>query len=174
MKILLPLLLLFITINSHSQPQSTNMKDSTAAAALHEHLLEVYAVFITTDVKKCKSFYERWFGFTPVFASSWFLLLQSPGKKSFYLAFMNEEHPSSPPHPKLMKGDAAFLTLQVSDAKKVYDAMLKAGTKISYHIKDEDWGQRRFAVIDPNGMHIDVVEQIEPKAGYWDKYLEND
>lgn len=150
---------------------STAMKDSTHISVLHEHLQEVYTAFVTDDVKKCKVFYEQWFGFTPVFVSSWFILLQSPGKKAFFLAFMNEEHPSTPPYPKAMKGDAAFLTLQVGDAKKVYDAMLKGGLKIFYPLKDEDWGQRRFAVIDPNGMHIDVVEQTEPKPGFWDKYL---
>ncbi len=147
------------------------MKDSTHMTIFENNLQEVYTVFITADVKKCKAFYADWFGFTVLFESSWFILLQSPGKKSFPLAFMNEEHPSSPPVPKAMSGNGAFITLQVADAKTVYEAMLQAGLKISYHLKDEDWGQRRFAVMDPNGMHVDIVEQTAPKEGYWDKYL---
>src|SRR5690606_34281485 len=111
------------------------------------------------------------FGFTSIFESSWFLLLQSPGQKAFSLAFMSEEHPSSPPVPKAMHGDGAFLTLQVADAAAVFEAMKSTGLPFSYHLKDEAWGQRRFAVMDPSGMHVDVVEQIEPKEGFWDPYM---
>jgi catechol 2,3-dioxygenase-like lactoylglutathione lyase family enzyme len=147
------------------------MKDSIQHTAVAEQLLEVYTVFIAKDIKQSRDFYHIYFGFTSIFESSWFILLQSPGKKGFYLAFMSEEHPSSPPSPKAMKGDGAFITLQVTDAKKVYDAIKAAGLKIDYPLTTEDWGQRRFAVNDPNGMHVDVVEQVEPKAGFWDKYM---
>jgi uncharacterized glyoxalase superfamily protein PhnB len=166
---------LIVSLSVKSQPQTGKnivMKDSAHVTTFAASLQEVYTVFITTDVKKCKAFYAEWFGFTTLFESSWFLLLQSPGSKGFAMGFMHEEHPSSPPAPRAMKGDAAFITLQVADAKKVYDAMIAAGKKIDYHLKDEDWGQRRFAITDPNGMHVDVVEQTEPKAGYWDKYID--
>ncbi len=167
-------LIIFYTLqtNAQSTQKTTVMKDTNHIAVLNNNLQELYTVFITTDVKKSKAFYANWFGFTTIFESSWFILLQSPGKKSFPLAFMNEEHPSSPPVPKAMNGNGAFITLQVEDAKKVYDAMVKAGLKISYHLKDEDWGQRRFAIIDPNGMHVDVVEQTAPKEGFWDQYMQ--
>jgi catechol 2,3-dioxygenase-like lactoylglutathione lyase family enzyme len=149
-----------------------NMKDSIHHSVVAAQLQEVYTVFVTTDVKQCRDFYGTYFGFTPVFESSWFILLQSPGKKGFFLAFMLEEHPSSPPSPKPMKGDGAFITLQVTDAKKVYDALLAAGLAIDYPLTTEDWGQRRFALKDPNGMHVDVVEQVEAKAGWWEKYMQ--
>ncbi|HEX2628603.1 MAG TPA: VOC family protein [Chitinophagaceae bacterium] len=148
-----------------------SMKDTTHHAAVAEQLLEVYTVFISKDIKQSRDFYQDYFGFTPIFESSWFILLQSPGKKGFYIAFMSEEHPSSPPSPKAMKGDGAFLTLQVADAKKVHDAMKAANLKVDYPLTVEDWGQRRFAINDPNGIHIDVVEQVEAKAGYWEKYM---
>jgi len=32
-------------------------------------------------------------------------------------------------------------------------------------------GSARFGVIDPSGMWIDIVEQIEPRDGWWDPYL---
>lgn len=148
------------------------MKDSSHIPVFNANLEDVYTVFITSDLKKTRDFYTQWFGFTPVFESSWFILLQSQGKKNFTIAFMHEVHPSSPPVPKAMKGDGSFLTLQVADAKKVHDSMIKAGLKMSYNLKDEDWGQRRFAILDPNGMHVDVVQQIEPKKGFWDKYMQ--
>jgi catechol 2,3-dioxygenase-like lactoylglutathione lyase family enzyme len=149
-----------------------SMKDSIHHTVVAEQLLEVYTVFISKDIKQSRDFYHNYFGFTPIFESSWFILLQSPGKKGFYLAFMSEEHPSSPPSPKAMKGDGAFITLQVADAKKVHDAIKAAGLKTDYPLTVEDWGQRRFAVNDPNGIHVDVVEQVEAKAGYWERFMQ--
>lgn len=32
------------------------------------------------------------------------------------------------------------------------------------------WGQRRFMVRDRAGVLIDVVEQTEPAAGFWERY----
>lgn len=148
------------------------MNDNAHHSVVAGHLMEVYTVFVTKDIGACKNFYGGWFGFTPVFESSWFILLQSPGTRGSYLAFMNEDHPSSPPSPKPMNGDGAFITLQVADAQQVHDALQAAGLAIAYPLTTEDWGQRRFAVHDPNGMHVDVVEQVEPKAGYWDRYMQ--
>lgn len=47
----------------------------------------------------------------------------------------------------------------------------KQGVKIDYQLKDEAWGQRRFGVIDPNGLWVDVVQQIEPQADFWPQYM---
>jgi len=32
-------------------------------------------------------------------------------------------------------------------------------------------GQRRFGFTDPAGVWVDIVEQIEPAAGWWEPYL---
>jgi len=37
------------------------------------------------------------------------------------------------------------------------------------HIKD--LGQRRFAVRDPSGTWVDVIQQIDPAPGFWERYL---
>lgn len=147
------------------------MKDSTHIALLSQQIEDMYTVFISNNIHKSKEFYATWFGFETIFESTWFVLLQSPGEKKFSIAFMGEDHPSFPPAPKAMRGDGAFLTLQVADAAKVFDAMKKAGMPFSYQLKDEEWGQRRFAIVDPAGMHVDVVQQVEPGTGYWDKYM---
>jgi hypothetical protein len=33
------------------------------------------------------------------------------------------------------------------------------------------WGQRRFALHDPSGTWVDVIQPIDPQPGFWDKYL---
>lgn len=131
----------------------------------------VYTVFITTRLEETVKFYEEYFGFTKLFESTFFVLLQSGGEQKFNIAFMDEEHPTAPPTPKAFNGNGSFLTIEVSDAKAVFDEIKKRRLPIAYELRDEAWGQRRFAVLDPNKLWVDVVQQTQPVEGYWDKYL---
>lgn len=136
--------------------------------------LSVYPGYITRkeNLIPSKEFYEKWFGFQVVFESSWFVLLTSPGENGTPLALMSEDHPSAPPSNHFVTpASGVWLTLQVADAKAEYDRLKKAGMVFRYELKDEAWGQRRFGVVDPNGMYVDIVEQTEPQAGFWDKYM---
>jgi uncharacterized glyoxalase superfamily protein PhnB len=132
---------------------------------------QIYTVFIAKDLKETVSFYERYFAFTKLFESSFFVLLQTSGEQKFNIAFMDEEHPTRPPSPKVFNGNGSFLTLEVSDAKSLYDDIKKRGLPVAYSLKDEPWGQKRFAVVDPNNLWVDVVQQINPEEGFWDRYL---
>ncbi len=135
-------------------------------------LLDSYPVVVTERVADCRDFYVRWFGFEIAFEADWFVLLGSSGEPAFSLAFMHAEHPSSPPNPAPYRGDGMFLTLQVEDARAEYDRLVGAGLEPDLALTDEPWGQRRFAVTDPAGMWVDIVEQIEPAPGWWDPYLD--
>lgn len=157
---------LFFSINAFAQSKFENTKPMTIP------FTDVYTVVMTKDLTACREFYTKWLGFQPVFESTWFLMLVSQGERPFTIAFMHENHPSTPPDlPAFDAKAGAFLTLQVEDAKSVYEQLKKAGLSIHYPLKDEAWGQRRFSLLDPNGLFIDVVQQIEPAPGFWDKYI---
>jgi uncharacterized glyoxalase superfamily protein PhnB len=64
-----------------------------------------------------------------------------------------------------------FITFQVADARSEHERLAAAGLRCDLDLTDERWGQRRFGVIDPAGVWVDVVEQIEPAAGWWEPYL---
>ena len=64
-----------------------------------------------------------------------------------------------------------FVTLQVDDAAAEHERLVSAGAPIAYPLRDEPWGQRRFALRDPAGTWVDVVQQIDPAPGFWDPYL---
>ena len=63
------------------------------------------------------------------------------------------------------------LEFQVADARLEHDRFVQDGAVLGLSLRDEPFGQRRFGLFDPAGVWIDVVEQIEPAAGWWDKYL---
>jgi uncharacterized glyoxalase superfamily protein PhnB len=88
---------------------------------------------------------------------------------------MHTEHPSSPPSPAAYNGSGTFITFfQVADAEAEYKRVVVAGLECDLSLTDEPWGQRRFGVVDPAGMWVDVVEQIEPAASWWGPYLAGD
>lgn len=161
-------LLIFSVFSTFAQ-SSTQIKKPMSV-----NFADIYTVIMTKDLNACRQFYTQWFGFEPAFESTWFLMLVSQGERPFTIAFMHESHPSTPPSLPVFNAQAgAFLTLQVEDGKAVYEQLKEAGMPIHYHLKDEAWGQRRFSVVDPNGLFIDIVQQIEPAPGFWDKYLKN-
>lgn len=152
----------------------TNAQQSTKTQASMNYQ-DIYPVFVSKDLKACKEFYGKWFNLQPVFESSFFILLVSEGQSPRSIGFLNEVHPSSPPSSPTMNAQAGvFLTLQVEDARADFERLKKAGLAIFYELKDEPWGQRRFGIVDPNGMYVDVVQQIEPEAGFWEKYMVKD
>ncbi len=79
--------------------------------------------------------------------------------------------PDRPPGPDVFSGKGMLLTLQVADAAAEFERVKRAGVAIAYPLHDEPWGQRRFAVHDPSGTWVDVIQQIEPELGFWGKYL---
>jgi uncharacterized glyoxalase superfamily protein PhnB len=84
---------------------------------------------------------------------------------------MHPSHPSAPPGPEPFSGQGMCLEFQVADAGAEHARFQREGAAIALPLRDEPFGQRRFGLFDPAGVWIDVVEQIEPAAGWWDRYL---
>jgi len=136
------------------------------------NLVDSYPFVVTDEFAECRDFYARWFGFVVVFEASWMVVMQGGGEGSpTTLGFMHSNHPSTPPAPAVHRGDGTFLTFQVADAAAEYERVTAAGLTCDLELTEEPWGQRRFGVVDPAGMWLDVVEQIEPEPGWWDQYL---
>jgi uncharacterized glyoxalase superfamily protein PhnB len=134
-------------------------------------LEDAYPIVVTDRLAECRDFYTRWLGFQVGFEASWFVYLRSAGDRPHAIAFMSSDHPSQPPGPETFSGKGMFLTLQVADAAAEFARLSGAGVPIAYPLRDEPWGQRRFGLVDPNGTWVDVVQQIEPQAGFWEPYI---
>jgi uncharacterized glyoxalase superfamily protein PhnB len=50
-----------------------------------------------------------------------------------------------------------YLTIEVEDVDKLYKELKKKGVRIEIDLRDEPWGDRHFAISDPNGIGIDLV-----------------
>ena len=133
-------------------------------------LQSFYPIIVTSLGTECRDFYQRWFGLQVVFEASWFVLLGT-GEGAATVAFMAPDHPSAPPGPEPFSGKGMCLEFQVADVRAEYQRFVQGGVALGLSLRDEPFGQRRFGLHDPAGVWIDVVEQIDPEAGWWDRYL---
>ncbi len=51
-----------------------------------------------------------------------------------------------------------YLTIEVDDVDKWYNDLKKKNVPIKIDIRNEPWGDRHFAIEDPNGIGIDIVK----------------
>lgn len=156
---------------SPSAAQSEETLHPTASETMK--VRDLYPLITTPALFEARDFYVTHFGFDVLFEASWFVYLSGPGEdetRGATLAFMHPDHPSNPPGPESFDGRGMILTVEVSDAKGVFERVSAGGAPIVHPLTDEDWGQRRFMTRDPAGVLVDVVQQIEPKQGFWDQY----
>lgn len=152
------------------QPAAVHAASAPADRAALRGFLGAYVVVTTDSVVPAVRFHRAAFGLATVFESSWFVLLGDSASGAPVVAFMRPDHPSAPPGPERYAGDGLLLTLNVADARAACARAEAAGARLERPLTDEPWGQRRCLTTDPAGVEIDVVEQIEPEAGWWEKH----
>ena len=130
-----------------------------------------YPLITVTRLQDSRDFFVKVFGMSLVFEASWVVMLAHGEGGPIAIGLMSADHPSQPPGPETFAGKGMILTFQVEDAAAAYRRVKDPGVSIAYDLREEPWGQKRFMVRDPSGIEVDVVEQIEPAPGFWDRYM---
>lgn len=125
--------------------------------------MKLNAGIVTEKMAESKEFYSGLLGFGVTFENEFYLLMHTPNK-SAELAFLLPNHPSQQPlfHDKF-EGRGMFLTIEVDNVDQLYEVVKNKGVEIKIPIRDEPWGDRHFAIEDPNGIGIDVVTYSAPE-----------
>ena len=120
--------------------------------------MKLNAGIVTPKLAESKTFYTTVLGFSVVFENDFYLLMQAPDKGA-EISFLQPNHPSQQPlfHQEF-NGKGVYLTIEVDDVDRVYSAIKKKGVTIRIDLRDEPWGDRHFAISDPNGVAIDIVK----------------
>ena len=135
-------------------------------------VVDAYPLITVARLKASRDFFVERLGMTVLFEAHWVAILSSKADGSIALGLMSADHPSRPPGPETFDGQGVIITVQVEDASAAYAHLQACGVPIEHPLSEEPWGQRRFMTRDPSGIRIDVVEQIEPAPGFWDRYSE--
>lgn len=128
-----------------------------------QNKMKLNAGIITEKLIETKEFYTNVFNFGVSFENEFYLLMHTPDKSS-EISFLKPNHPSQKPiFQSPFDGKGAYLTIEVEEVDKVYQQLKNKGIAIEIEIRDEPWGDRHFAIVDPNGIGIDIVTYTKPE-----------
>jgi|SRR5690554_1969641 len=124
--------------------------------------MKLNAGIITAKLTETKKFYSAFLGFGVTFENDFYLLLHTPDHQA-EISFLLPDHPSQQPlFHKPFNGQGVYLTIEVDNVDKVYEELKGKGVEIIIDLRDEPWGDRHFAIQDPNGIGIDIVTYSAP------------
>ncbi|HEX9783233.1 MAG TPA: VOC family protein, partial [Opitutaceae bacterium] len=105
------------------------------------------------QIDESRHFYTDLFGFQVAMDMGWIITLVSPSNPTAQLT--------------LFRGDGSVtdqpqMTIEVEDVDHVHSKAVERGLNIVYPLTTELWGVRRFFVVDPNGIILNVMSHVEP------------
>lgn len=125
--------------------------------------MKLNAGVITEKLEETKKFYTDTLGFDVRFENEFYLLLSTPCGTS-EISFLLPNHPSQKPiFQSSFNGSGVYLTIEVENVDTIYTTLKNKKIPIEIEIQDEPWGDRHFAIIDPNGIGIDIVTYTKPE-----------
>jgi len=126
--------------------------------------MKLNAGIVTEKLVETKNFYIDILNFGVTFENEFYLLLHTPNKEA-EISFLLPNHPSQQPlFQQPFTGQGMYLTIEVDDVDKVYYELKNKGVVIEIDIRDEPWGDRHFAIQDPNGIGIDIVKYTQTNS----------
>ena len=120
--------------------------------------MKLWSGIITEKLAQTKTFYIEVLDAQVLFESEWFVLLQVADNQ-LGIMLPNLEN-QAPMFKSPLQGPGMWLAVDVEDVDEHYYRLKAQGIEIALDIRDEPWGDRHFAVMDPNGIGVDFVKHI--------------
>lgn len=125
--------------------------------------MKLNAGVLTEKLAESKAFYTENLGFGVTFENEFYLLMHTPNKQT-ELSFLLPNHPTQQPFfHAAYSGKGMYLTIEMDEVDTLYQKLKDKGVEIKIEIRDEPWGDRHFAIEDPNGIGIDIVKYSAPE-----------
>jgi len=120
-------------------------------------MMKLNAGIITSKIKETKTFYSTVLNFGVSFENDFYLLMHTPGSQA-EISFLLPDHPTQRPvFQSPFQGKGVYFTMEVMDVEEEYKRISALGIPIEIELRKEPWGDFHFAVLDPNGIGIDIV-----------------
>ena len=125
--------------------------------------MKLNAGIITEKLAESKAFYTQVLQFGVTFENDFYLLLHTPNQEA-EISFLLPNHPSQQPiFQKPFTQQGVYLTIEVENVDEYYHQLKEQGVPIAIDLREEPWGDRHFAIVDPNGIGIDIVTYSAPE-----------
>ncbi|HEY3404483.1 MAG TPA: VOC family protein [Ohtaekwangia sp.] len=131
--------------------------------SLTKPVMKLNAGIITAKISESKKFYTEVLNFGITFENEFYVLMHTPNHQA-EIGFLLPDHPSQRPiFQPAFSGKGIFFTIEVPDVDAEYKRIKALGIPIEIEIRNEPWGDRHFAIVDPNGVGVDIVTYVSPE-----------
>lgn len=121
---------------------------------------KIYPLVITDKIAETVAFYKDNFDFKAIFEQDWYVQLLHE-KSGVELAFMRPNVETQPVElHKGFSGGGIVFSVEVDDAKAEWQRLKDKNLNVVVSLRDEEWGQRHFIIVDPSGVYVDIVQQL--------------
>ncbi len=127
--------------------------------------ISLSAAFITDKVAESRDFYVKFFGARVTFDCGWYVNLEF-GNESATLQFMSPQKPGQQPG----NGAGLMYNFAVNDVDAEYQKLTDMELDVVVPLEDHPWGDRGFAVLDPNGICLYIYSDREPTEEFKQYY----
>jgi catechol 2,3-dioxygenase-like lactoylglutathione lyase family enzyme len=96
-----------------------------------------------------RDFFVDLLGFEVAMDLGWVMTVASPSNPSVQITIVGGDDMAAP-----------GITVEVADVDAIHAKAVERGFEIAYPLRDEEWGVRRFMLLDPSGTVVNVLSHI--------------
>ena len=105
------------------------------------------------QIEKSREFYADFLGLKLVMDMQWILTFASISNPTAQISILQKDVSNT-------SAPGISVTIEVTDVDSLYSKAISLGHKIVYPITTEEFGVRRCAVEDPNGIIVNLMRHL--------------
>ncbi len=121
---------------------------------------------IAEDPAASAQWFVDHFGFTVIVDIGWYVDTQHAQHRNLSLSFVEGHHASLPDVLRGRQVAGTLLAFLVDDVDGEERRLGNAGLEVVLPLVTEPWGQRRFQVMGPDGLVVEVLQTVPPSPDW--------
>lgn len=106
----------------------------------------------STRLDDSRAFYVDFLGLQVGMDLGWIVTFVSPSNPTAQISVMRDDNPST---------ILPNMSVEVAEVDEVHARAIERGLQIVYPLTDAPWGIRRFFMVDPNGVIVNVSSHLQ-------------
>ena len=128
-------------------------------------ITSIFPTICSDDVAASRAFYVDLFDFQVIFDSGWYVQLQAAGAPQCQIGIVERDHDTVPEAFRRTPA-GVLISIEVADVDAVHQRAVASGLDVVLSLRSEEFGQRHFIAVDPDGALVDVITPIPPTGEY--------